>query len=162
MASDILHIKDAYYFEIPRALWKSQRTEIADFPEHYIRLDSDYQDWEAHRQYAELAPAGLQNVPPEATLIAEYQHWRHEPDFHGSPFDRFLEEAPSQTWFQPQLGLGNFAAKQPGETEAGFAARSEGAENAQPGRRSQGRGRQRIHRRGQEVAWEKVEASTGL
>ena len=26
MASAILHIKDAYYFEVPRALWKSNRT----------------------------------------------------------------------------------------------------------------------------------------
>ena len=39
MASDILHIKDAYFFEIPHVLWKSNRTAIADFPEHYIRLD---------------------------------------------------------------------------------------------------------------------------
>lgn len=127
MASDILHIKDAYYFEIPHALWRSNRTEIADFPEHYIRLDSDYQDWEAHRQYAELSKIGVQNVPPEQSLMAEYGHWRHEPGYHGSPFDRFLEEAPSQAWFQRQLGLGKFAKQQPGETDAGFAARSEGA-----------------------------------
>ena len=55
MANPLLHIKDAYYFEVPRFLWKSQRQDRSDFPPHYIRLDPDYQDWEAARQYEGLA-----------------------------------------------------------------------------------------------------------
>ncbi len=128
MSSPILHIKDAYYFEVPRVLWKSNRQSVRDFPEHYVRLDPDYQDWEAHRQYEGLAQiAGLQNLPPEAELMAEYHHWRHEHANFGSPFDRFLEEAPSQTWFQRQLALGKFASKLPSETDAAHRARLEGA-----------------------------------
>jgi F-type H+-transporting ATPase subunit a len=126
MSSPILHIKDAYYFEVPHVLWKSNRETIEDFPDHYVRLDPDYQDWEAHRQYEGLADtAGLQNLPAEATLLEEYHHWRHDHAHYASPFDRFLEEGASQTWFQRQLGLGKFAARQRGETETDYSARME-------------------------------------
>ena len=71
MSSPILHIKDAYYFEVPRVLWKSDRKTIDDFPEHYVRLDPDYQDWEAQRQYdglAKIEPA-CRTFPPKASLL---------------------------------------------------------------------------------------------
>ncbi len=124
MASAILHIKDAYYFEVPRALWPSDRQAIGDFPEHFIRLDPDYQDWEARRLYDGLRSSGaVQDMPAYDGLLAEYHTWRHE--HYASPFDRFLEEAPSQAWFQRQLGLGRFAKRQEGETDAGYAARLE-------------------------------------
>ncbi len=47
MASDILHIKDGYYFEIPKMLWLSNRQRPSDFPKWFVRLDADYQKWEA-------------------------------------------------------------------------------------------------------------------
>ncbi len=126
MASEVLHIKDAYYFEIPHVLWKSNRQEIRDFPDHYIRLDPDYQDWETERLYENLVASGaFQNVPAKTQLIAEYEHWRHDHAHYAHPFDRFLEEAPSQAWFQRQLSLGKFAKKLPGETDAAFAERVE-------------------------------------
>ncbi|HYO24475.1 MAG TPA: hypothetical protein VEQ85_05950, partial [Lacipirellulaceae bacterium] len=79
MANAILHIKDAYYFEVPRALWRSNRESIDDFPDHFVRLDPDYQDWEAHRQYEGLAKAGIiQDMPAEDHLLEEYRHWRHD------------------------------------------------------------------------------------
>lgn len=128
MASPVLHIKDAYYFEVPHVLWKSHRTSITDFPDHYVRLDPDYQDWEANRQYEGLAKAGIvQNLPAKDGLLEEYRHWRHDHANYASPFDRFLEESPSQTWFQRQLALGTFAAKLPGETDAAHRARVEKA-----------------------------------
>jgi F-type H+-transporting ATPase subunit a len=129
MSSAILHIKDAYYFEVPRFLWKSNRKEISEFPEHYVRLDSDYQDWEAHRQYEELAKqTGLQNLSAEQSLLTAYGQWRHEPANFAKPFDVFLEEAPSQSWFQSQLALGKFDDQRRGEPEAAYKARLEGAE----------------------------------
>jgi F-type H+-transporting ATPase subunit a len=134
MSSAILHIKDAYYFEVPKFLWPSKRESIKDFPEHYVRLDSDYQSWEAKRQYDELAKGGaFQNIPAKESLFAEYEHWRHESVNFAKPFDRFLEEAPSQAWFQQQLALGKFAKQGDGkrfpkETDADYAARLEKAE----------------------------------
>jgi F-type H+-transporting ATPase subunit a len=128
MSSAILHIKDAYYFEVPHVLWKSERETIDEFPDHYVRLDPEYQDWEAHRHYEGLAETdGLQNLPAEDMLLEEYHHWRHDHAHFAAPFDRFLEEAPSQVWFQRQLGLRKFAARQRGEAEADYSARMEGS-----------------------------------
>jgi F-type H+-transporting ATPase subunit a len=124
MSSDILHIKDAYYFEVPRVLWKSTRQSIGDFPEHYVRLDPDYQDWEASRLYDGLDSSKIvQDLPSKQSLIDAYRQWRSLHANYASPLDRFLEEAPSQAWFQRQLSLGDFASKQRGETDAAFRAR---------------------------------------
>ena len=130
MASPILHIKDAYYFEVPRSLWKHHYTSRDQFPEHYIRLDSQFQDWEAERQYDDLAKLkSLTGLPAKDSLLAQYHAWGHESDNFAKPFDRFLEEAPSQAWFQQQLWLGKFAAKAPvqtkGESDEAFAARQD-------------------------------------
>ena len=46
MADDILHIKDSYYFEVPRFLWPSHRKSAGEFPSWMVRLDDDYQQWE--------------------------------------------------------------------------------------------------------------------
>ncbi len=103
--SAILHIKDGYYFEVPRALWQSDRRAIEDFPEFWVRLDPDYQLWEAERIYASLE--GVANdLPPWPELREQFIHWQHAGANHehvGKPFDRFLAEAPSQRWFQDQL-----------------------------------------------------------
>jgi F-type H+-transporting ATPase subunit a len=129
MASAILHIKDAYYFEVPRALWKSDRKSIDDFPEHYVRLDADYQNWEADRQYEGLSKVdSLENAPSKDSLISQWQQWCHLEENFAKPFDRFLEEAPSQAWFQSQLALGKFADKQQGENDETYEARIEQAE----------------------------------
>src|SRR5262249_46855641 len=104
MAAPILHIKDSYYFEVPRGLWKSDRKTREDFPEHYIRLDPQYQDWEASRQYEGLTKiAGLEDLPAKEALLKEYHEWRDEHENFAKPFDRFLEEARSQTWFRNQV-----------------------------------------------------------
>jgi F-type H+-transporting ATPase subunit a len=104
MASAILHIKDAYYFEVPRALKRSNRQSIDEFPEHYVRLDSDYQAWEAERQFFGLTEIeGLENLPSKDAVISQWQAWQHDHANFAKPFDRFLEEAPSQSWFQSQI-----------------------------------------------------------
>ena len=132
MASPILHIKDAYYFEVPRALWKSNRQTRDDFPEHYIRLDSEFQDWEAKRQYDDLAKLkSLEGLPSEASLMSQYHAWVHDHDNFAKPFDRFLEEAPSQAWFQQQLALGKFAKQAKGESAEAWNARLDAAKPLQ-------------------------------
>lgn len=128
--SAILHIKDAYYFEVPRALWKSERESREDFPEHYIRLDAQFQDWEAKRQIKGLHEVeGLERIPAEAKLLEEYHQWRSVRANFAKPFDRFLEEAPSQAWFQRQLGLGRYAEPLRGEDPEMASARIDAAKN---------------------------------
>ncbi|HMO84071.1 MAG TPA: F0F1 ATP synthase subunit A [Lacipirellulaceae bacterium] len=128
MSSAILHIKDSYYFEVPRGLWRSNRESIGEFPEHYVRLDPDYQLWEARRQYEGLARmAGLADLPAENALLQQYEQWRGRSSNFAKPFDRFLEEAPSQAWFQRQMGLGKYGHQIKGEADAEYSSRSEGA-----------------------------------
>jgi len=122
--SDLLHIKDAYYFEVPRILCKWDKKSADGFPPHYVRLDPDFQDWEAVQLYRRLDGIdGLEGVPPQEELIEEYQHWRHEPANFAKPFDRFLEEAPSQGWFQRQLCLRTYARRLSGESDQAYEAR---------------------------------------
>jgi F-type H+-transporting ATPase subunit a len=73
----------------------------------------------------------VQDLPPEAELLEEYHNWRHDHANYGSPFDRFLEEAPSQAWFQRQLSLGKFAKQQPGESDSAWTARLDKAKTLQ-------------------------------
>ena len=52
MSSDpLLHIKDGYYFDVPRMFWKTDyksAEEMADkVGEWVVRNDADFQDWEA-------------------------------------------------------------------------------------------------------------------
>lgn len=124
--SNLLHIKDAYYFEVPKALWRSEREEREDFPEHYIRLDDEYEDWEAERLYAGLKQIkGLANVPARKALVDEYHHWKHEAKNFAKPLDVFLEEAPSQAWFQRQLAIGKFGKQQRGESAEAWQKRED-------------------------------------
>ena len=124
--SSLLHIKDSYYFEVPRALWRSERSERKEFPEHWVRLDDEYQDWEAARQCDALAAnAVFDSVPAKSELLAAYQEWRHDGKNFAKPFDRFLEESKSEqaNWFQGQLALGSFAKKDKEESKEAFQAR---------------------------------------
>lgn len=41
MADPILHIKDAYYFEVPKVLWKSHYKSLDDLPKHLEFLKKD-------------------------------------------------------------------------------------------------------------------------
>lgn len=122
--SALLHIKDSYYFEVPKALWRSDRAERAEFPEYWVRLDDEYQDWEAVRQYDLLVESSaFESVPAKAETLKTYDAWRHEGENFAKPFDRFLEESDSADWFQQQLALGKFAKKQKDESADAHEAR---------------------------------------
>lgn len=105
MSSSILHIKDSYYFEVPKFLMRSDRKTREDFPEFWIRLDPDYQLWEANRQLDGLEKSTTFNadMPSRDTLLAEFKEWHHDHANFAKPFDKFLETAPSQKWFQDDL-----------------------------------------------------------
>lgn len=108
MASDILHIKDSFYFEVPKALWRSDRDSAEQLAKSYgpwvIRNDEDYQDWEAAQIISEL-----KSIVKDAKVLdgieAKWKAWQHaKPIRHNRPFDQFLADemanlqATAQKW----------------------------------------------------------------
>ncbi len=91
MASSALHIKDAYYFEVPQLLWPSNRQGKAAFPDVWVKLDPDFQLWEAQRLRAALAETAA-GVPEWPVLEKEYLAWKQEDHNVGKPLDVMLEE----------------------------------------------------------------------
>ncbi|MFO0869373.1 MAG: F0F1 ATP synthase subunit A [Pirellulales bacterium] len=96
MASAELHIKDSFYFEVPKFLWPSQRHAIADFPDVWVKNDPQFQAWEADRLCSaleKLDPQHTSGMPPVATLRQSYDAWLHADHAHfGKPFDIYLAE----------------------------------------------------------------------
>ncbi len=114
MASAILHIKDAYYFEVPKYFWPSTRESLTDFPNVWVRLDPDYLRWEAGRIYDALAETGVAGLPGRDAALESYVAWKHEDHSNaGRPFTAYLERKSPQ-WFQA-------ASEEPSFAEA-FAA----------------------------------------
>src|SRR4051812_28743481 len=103
MASSVLHIKDSYYFEVPKALKRSHRTAREDFPEFWVRLDDEYQTWQAKRELEMLEKSGKFNsaeLQNQDALVKDYRVWRMEHKNFAKPFDAYLEQ---QTWFKELL-----------------------------------------------------------
>lgn len=91
MSNIILHIKDSYYFEVPKALWRSKCDSIEKLPSWLVRLDSDYQNFEAAKIVSSLESAG---VPGDSLggLVGEWQAWQHSKHANaGWPLDAFLD-----------------------------------------------------------------------
>lgn len=99
MASPILHIKDSYYFEVPKGLLPRHYASKADFPTLWVQLDPQFQTWEAERLYDEFATLNP-SVGPKSELLHEYEQWKHDQTNEGKPFDKFLEQHERyQEWF---------------------------------------------------------------
>lgn len=98
MASPILHIKDTYYFEVPKALWPANYAGIMSksaedggtlFPKWLIRLDQGYLDWQAKKFAADVESLGVEL--PESWMN-DYHHWLHEDHANvGKPLAAYLE-----------------------------------------------------------------------
>ena len=92
MSSPILHIKDCYFFEVPKFLWRSQRIDRGDFPDFWVALDEDYLQWEAERFLEDAKEVGLDLHGSDEELLEEYQHWVHADHAHaGKPFATFIK-----------------------------------------------------------------------
>lgn len=70
-----------------------------DFPDVWVSLDPDFQNWEFHRLYHGLGEAKAFNaskaveMPAESAAHDEWHHWQHESEANfGKPFDVFLDE----------------------------------------------------------------------
>jgi F-type H+-transporting ATPase subunit a len=104
MASAILHIKDSYYFEVPKMLWRYKKTELRDLPDVWIQLEPHFQEWQIAKfldaanqgggDWAALSeiggiPRGDNRV---SELTAAWKEWQHKPGNHGKPFYVYLNE----------------------------------------------------------------------
>jgi F-type H+-transporting ATPase subunit a len=112
MASSVLHIKDSYYFEVPKFMWRWHADSRSDFPDWWIRNDPDFRLWQAHRIYhaleeheGELFGKDFQ-LPPLHDLEHEYEHWQHASHVNlGHPFDDFLR---AQAWYKQRAENAEF------------------------------------------------------
>lgn len=91
MASPVLHIKDCYYFEVPKVLWPSARRSKADFPDVWVKLDPEFQLWQAERLREGLAKV-VDGVPEWPALRQQFLTWRSDHANFGKPLDGILEE----------------------------------------------------------------------
>jgi F-type H+-transporting ATPase subunit a len=96
MASDILHIKDSFYFEVPKALWRSDRESAQELAKDYgawvVRNDEDYQDWEA-TQIIDGLRSIVDNPAQLNGLEAKWKAWQSAKHIrHGRPLDQYLED----------------------------------------------------------------------
>src|SRR6476620_9212584 len=97
MANPVLHIKDSYYFEVPKVLYPSNFQKQDQFPQVWISLDPDFQEWEFDRLFDRLTKVrmdrnelGLHN---KEGYRESWHGWREsDPANHGKPFDVFVEE----------------------------------------------------------------------
>lgn len=98
MAIPVLHIKDSYYFEVPKVICPSNFQSLIEFPDVWISLDPDFQQWEFDKLYDDLKAIRKDGQPLPLQHKEFYRHAWHEwveSDHanHGKPFDVFVEEA---------------------------------------------------------------------
>ena len=92
MADPVLHIKDSYYFEVPKLLYPYAYQKRQQFPEVWVSLDPEYQQWEAERLFSRLENMGA-GLPVEAKTIEDWQHWVHADHANfAKPLKEFLSE----------------------------------------------------------------------
>jgi F-type H+-transporting ATPase subunit a len=90
MSNLLLHIKDAYYFEVPRAFWKSHRQSPAEFPDWILRNDDDFQSMEADGLIEVLRGSGV-DADVLSNLKSGWESWKHASGNHGRPLDVYLD-----------------------------------------------------------------------
>ena len=88
MSNLLLHIKDAYYFEVPKFLWRSNRASATDFPDWVVRNDSDFQQFEADSIISLLRQQG---ASVNDALKEDWLAWQHQSANFGRPLDVYLE-----------------------------------------------------------------------
>ncbi|MCA9194049.1 MAG: F0F1 ATP synthase subunit A [Planctomycetales bacterium] len=100
MASDLLHIKDSFYFDVPRKFWRANfenPESIADSLGNWaVQNDPHYQDWEADFAIGKLEEIVADKNALEHAKEAWY-HWQHAKDErHGRPFDQYVVDATAE------------------------------------------------------------------
>jgi len=87
----ILHIKDSYYFEVPKWMWSASYESADEFPNVWVKLDPHFQAWQAEQIHAELVKDGAASLPNKSDFVDDYQHWQHLPGNHGKTVKYYLQ-----------------------------------------------------------------------
>lgn len=91
MADPVLHIKDAYFFEVPKFAFPRNFEKPSEFPSVWLKLDPTVQKAEAIELSQQVSPA---NMSPEEAVQA-WEKW--SPEHHHAPYDVYLEEVHETT-----------------------------------------------------------------
>src|SRR5206468_9877689 len=92
MADPVLHIKDSYYFEVPKLLYPYEYTRRQQFPDVWISLDPEYQEWEAERLYKELHTLN-DELPSQDKVLGDWHQWTHaDHENFAKPLQEILHE----------------------------------------------------------------------
>jgi F-type H+-transporting ATPase subunit a len=94
MSNIILHIKDSYYFEVPKMLSRGSAKSAKELPDWLVRLDDDYQSFEADSLLANLKSMGLEESSLSG-LKDQWISWKESGKHHkyaGWPFDAYLDK----------------------------------------------------------------------
>lgn len=107
----ILHVKDSYYFEVPKWLWRADYSSHGEFPDVWVRLDPDFQLWEAKEFHRGMEfNQKIQNMPTEEEFLDNFSAWQHAPGNHGRPVKRYVDflqaeqtedGKPAHPWVDP-------------------------------------------------------------
>jgi F-type H+-transporting ATPase subunit a len=93
MASPALHIKDSYYFEVPKFLWPADYDSVSAFPDYLVRVDPEFLDWQAKRLWEQADELGL-DLPEFEDLQHEYHEWLHADHLNtGKSLAVYLEDS---------------------------------------------------------------------
>lgn len=99
MPNIILHIKDSYYFEVPKSMWRSHHARVEDFPDWLVKLDDDFQSQEADKSIDELKHLGVSETHLSG-LKKRWIEWKdsdHVNHTHsGWPLDAYLDAEVNQ------------------------------------------------------------------
>ncbi len=91
MSNIILHIKDSYYFEVPKMLWRSNFKSVEELPSWLVRLDDDYQNFEAAKVVEGLKSIGAPAINVDG-LQQTWTAWKHSNNkYEGWPLDAYLD-----------------------------------------------------------------------
>lgn len=113
--SDILHIKDSYYFDVPRKLWRVNYGSSADIAgnvgDWFVQNDPDFQEWEADYLVPELQKIIGSDIDL-SHLRSNWNHWQHASEVqHGRPLDQYIEDSVVEL----KTKAGKWAATLPAE-----------------------------------------------
>ncbi|MFO0942021.1 MAG: hypothetical protein U0930_14855 [Pirellulales bacterium] len=113
--SDILHIKDSYYFDVPRKLWRVNYGSSDDIATNvgqwFVQNDPDFQEWEADYLVPEIQKIVGSDIDL-SHLRSNWNHWQHANEAqHGRPLDQYIEDSVAEL----KTIAGKWAAKLPAD-----------------------------------------------
>ena len=121
MASDILHIKDGYFFELPRMFLRSSHESAEKFPSWFVRNDADFQNFEADHIVARLEKIGIDSGTLSG-LKERWLKWKKSSDAnYGWPIDRYIEKQYTQATSQARTWAAKNSPKAKEPIQAYFA-----------------------------------------